>query len=306
MASARLGVFGRSALATIAGFAGLAGAFTLAGAFAGGAAGCATDYAATQDLGVDSSDPRGDVARDAAVDQRAEAAAGDAGSTRAPWLLYTNFGQNDGAWGPPIELGAYFGTSPNAPPSSGIAAATYVNSMGRLLVVTDAGMVHTRKGATWLPPRKVADAFSTMRGVTPSALWHLPLVDGGGASCTLTFTAGPNAYQFAYDDADLTTPLGGAVPLSEGDGGAAPRQRTLPTRWDYEVVYNNTGTHPWAAVFAAVGDDVWKLDTTLVWTKTATKDFALLTKPGAPPASRIREAFYDSATQSLFMIVAPP
>jgi hypothetical protein len=283
-------------------FAACAGVGALATVGAAGVAACTTDYAATQDLVVDAPDARDGAASDAFVARTVDA--GGDGSAPPSWLLYTNFGQNGEVWGPPLELGAYFGPHPNAPPSSGIASATYVNAMDRLVIVTEAGIVHVRKGAAWLPPRTVSDVFSTMRGVTPRALWHLPLVDGGGASCTLTFSAPPNAYQFKYDDADLATPLGGAVPLSEGDGGGAPMQRSLPTRWDYEVVYNNTGTQPWAALFSAIGDDVWKLDTALVWTKTATNDFPLLKKAGAPPADRIREAFYDSAAQSLFMIVA--
>ena len=266
---------------------------------------CSSDYGVTSNPVID--DRRDAGARDGAADASATGDASADAAAPKPWLLYTNYGNNGESWGPPIELGAYFGSDPSAPPAYGIAAAAYVTSMDRLLVVTEAGKVHVRKGAKWLAPRASDDVFSTMRGVRPRALWHLPLTDGGASSCTLLFTATPNAYQFRYDSEDLATPLGGAIPLTDGDGGSSPRQVSTPARWDYETVLDPTGmARPWAVLTVAYGSEIWKLDTDLVWTRTPVGSFAMLTKPGAPPVDRIREAFYDSAARNLHMIVTPP
>ena len=286
-----------------------AGALVLgvASASAGVALACGGAYDGNDPLEVvpnGATDAGGD-ARRADASAESEAGATDSGVSAGPsWLLYAWFEQAQ-AWGDPIPIEQYFGTSPDAPPRRDLRAATYVAPLGRLFVIDAAGKLHVRKGPAWMPVKNVKDVFSTLGGAIPTTVYYVPQSDGGVENVGLTFVADHRAYLFDYAATDVAVATGTPITLKDQAGG--PPQGTVTAGWDWEVFdtskFGKDGA--WAYITAAYGDEVWRLDGAGAWTKWTGQAYPLFAKAGAPPRDRVREAFRSEGERIVYMIVEP-
>jgi hypothetical protein len=238
---------------------------------------------------------------DAAVD-----AAVDAGPS---WQLHS-FDYFQDAWSS-VDLATIW-TGPNAPPPRGVAAATELMDVDRLMIIADDGTYYVRANGVWQPPRKGGDVWPLLPPTVDSIYnvgrkFFVTLDPAAPYEESITFTSGSQAYiyRFIYDadPAKDAIVFNTQATTKDTDGGAP--QGTQKNVWNFEIADpQNPKPEDRAVLYAAYTDGtLWRFDAHLQWTSMLPADCPVWTgRPGAPDFSTIRAAFYSQGSRSVRLI----
>jgi hypothetical protein len=250
----------------------------------------------------------------ASPDASSEAALGDAAvdtlvDAGPSWQLHS-FDYFADAWSS-VEL-AKIWTGPNAPPPRGIAAATELMDVDRLMVISDDGTYYVRANGAWQPPRRGGDAWPLLPTTVDSVynLGHTFSVTLNPAAPyeeKLTFVSGSQAYiyRFVYnaDPAKDAIVFDSQVTTKDTDGGAP--QGSQKSTWNFEIADPQNPTPEQRAVLYGAYTDgsFWRFNAGLQWTSMLPADCPLwIGRPGAPDFSTIRAAFYSQGSRSVRLV----
>ncbi len=230
---------------------------------------------------------------------------GAGGSVVVPpsWHLFS-FDMQAGTWSSALLQDVWVG--PNAPPSTGIIATCHLDHFDKLLVFTDAGMLHIRDSGVWLAPvlaqsvfpeithpAKIADLYHVPSdwNVTPMAM---PLKEG------LVISDSPTYWLYDFNS-DNTATFGKQDILAPPMQPAEPPQSTVKVQW-YFTIWNKSkiGTGDGYAGWGAFGDGyVYRLGADNVWAKWPIDSIPAPLwggKPGAPVWSTLTAAYFLGPT----------
>jgi hypothetical protein len=240
----------------------------------------------------------------APVDATADAAV-DAGPC---WQLHS-FDYFADAWSS-VELATIW-TGPDAPPPRGIAAATELMDVDRLMVISDDGTYYVRANGAWQPSRKGSDVWPLLPATVDSIYnlghkFYVTLDPAAPNEEKVTFVSGSQAYiyRFIYnaDPAKDAIVFDSQVPTKDTDGGAP--QGSQKSTWNFEVADpQNAKPEDRAVLYGAYTDgSFWRFNAYLEWSSMPPADCPLwIGRPGAPDFSTIRAAFY-SASRSVRLV----
>ena len=215
----------------------------------------------------------------------------------ASWHRYS-FDMAAGAWSNVLLSSAW--TDPNAPPSTGIVAACHLDHFDKLLVFTDAGMLHIQDGGVWLPKVPVQTIFPQIINPAQIAdLYHVP------SEWNVTPTTMPlteqlvildNPTYWLYDfSSNNTASFGKQDVISPPDQPSAPPQDSVKTQWFFSI-WNKSqvGGADGYTGWTSYGDgSVYKLGADAVWSKWPIASVPFwVGKPGAPVWSTITAAYF--------------
>jgi hypothetical protein len=253
---------------------------------------------------VDAASP--DASSEAALVDASVEAAVDAGPS---WQLHS-FDYYADAWSS-VALATIW-TGPNAPPPRGIAAATELMDVDRLMILSDDGTYYVRANGAWQPPQRGGDAWPLLP-TTVDSIYNLghkfwvtqdptaPLEE------KITFISGSQAYiyRFVYnaDPAKDAIVFDSQVSTKDTDGGAP--QASQKCVWNFEVLdLQNAKPEERAVLYAAYTDgSFWGFNAYLQWTPMLPADCPLwVGRPGAPDFSTIRAAFYSQGSRSVRLV----
>ena len=214
----------------------------------------------------------------------------------ASWNLYS-FDMMMGTWSS-VALSSVW-TDPNAPPTTGILAATHLAHFDKLLVFADNGMFYLQDSGVWKPPVMTSNRFPEV--VNPAALntlyhvpsdWNqdpmmMPLTEG------LDFVENPLVYAYNYFSDDtvqyITTVMANDEPLP------GPKQATRKALWSFEV-WNKSQIGMADGYVAWWGYDdgfVYKFPADFMWEQYLPAGGPLWAgKPGAPPWGGLQAAYF--------------
>lgn len=218
-------------------------------------------------------------------------------TTGAPisWSRYS-FNVQDQAWSR-VSLEDLW-TSPNAPPSSGIAAAVSLTRFDREIVVSEDGGVYEAVNGSWIEPSTLAERFPMAAGLDVGAIYHVP-GQGKGADNEedLYLIDNPTTVYVRILESGATTD---AMVLQSEDVRGGPQQASDRTSWiltvsDPALIGKDAD---WWSVQVAFDDvdRLWRFNAGFEWTDTPLHDNEFFTgSPAEPNPAGVRAAYYDDA-----------
>lgn len=286
-------------LASCATLLGAGGDYELAASSSGSGPGGAGGGTATSAAGT-GGDPATTVSVSvASSSSESSSGSGGAGGMMGPpsWHRYS-YDMAAGAWSSALLENVWIG--PNAPPTSGIVASCHLDHFDKLLIFTDAGMLHIQDAGVWLPPVLAKSLFPQILDPAGIAdLYHvpsdwnmepmaMPLVEG------LVIVDNPTywLYDFSSNNAVKFTQQGVVPPANQP---SAPPQDTVKARWFFSI-WNKSqiGMPDGYVTWSSYGDGfVYKLDADILFSKYPAASAPLWAgKPGAPDWSTLTAAYF--------------
>jgi len=218
---------------------------------------------------------------------------GGVGGTSS-WTLYA-YNWGNGTWSAPTALDLTW-SGANAPPSTGIAAATQLEHFDRLLVFTDAGKMHVRAAGTWLAPVSTASKFPALAAVSLKSVYHVASPPGQPLSESLTFVANPQAFIYAYA-ADDTVKLDSQVTMKD-EAPPGPPQGSGTVLWDFEVrdpALWGTSADYFRGYYGYANGTLYQFDAAFAWKSWPLSSAPIFAgKPNAPSPTKMRAAWFDA------------
>lgn len=227
----------------------------------------------------------------------------DASTTGADavWHRYT-LDVSTGAW-TQIALDELW-TDPNAPPPSGIAAASSLTHFDRLHVLTDDSMFYEQSDGTWLSPVPLAERFPMAAGANITGMAHTPgQTPGDTSSEDILLVDTPLAILYTQQE-NGGTDFVETRTLDDVRGGAP--QGSVSVRW-YFVIADPSGIGSgdiWYQLYSGLEDgDLWRFDNGFQWAQWPQLDNPFFTgAAGEPDPSTLEAAYHDDAFGRLHFI----
>ena len=192
------------------------------------------------------------------------------------------------------------------PPPQGIRAATKLNVVDHLIVITD-DTVYIRAGQEWKPPRPLASTMPLLVGKPFRGALHLPAkVDAAMPTEHISFSVNPTAYIYETDGTNFTyfqsrTMTDSPAPISAPQG-------SKQSRWAITMLDpSKFGTPGYLSEYEAYEGDgnVYFYDATPAFTnKWPFADCPLFSgTTGPPPEANIMAGWHDDSTDVTYLIV---
>ena len=194
--------------------------------------------------------------------------------------------------------------SPNAPPSTGIAAAVSFTHFDRLFVVTNDGTVHERADRVWQTPVPLSERFPAAGDLQVTAMVHTPGQDTDDHE-NIFFIDAPTAVvydQFENGGLELLQ----VADLMDNEGGAP--QASVDNDWslalaDPSGIGMDADWLRWYSAYA--NGELWLFNAAFEWTLFPVSDNLFFTgAPGEPDPFAVRAAYYDD-TFEIAHFIAP-
>jgi hypothetical protein len=191
-------------------------------------------------------------------------------------------------------------TGVNAPPTTGIIAATHLDHFDKLLVLADNGKFYVQEGGVWRSPVNTSARFPALSSpTTVGALSHVP---GGWNDVPppqplveeISFLDNPDVDYYLYN-ADNTGDYEGHVLVTKDVLPPGPPQMTGHIQWNFEV-WNKPkiGTGDGFVAWMSYGDGyLYKFPADFKWERWPVEAGPLWGgKPNAPPWNTLEAAYF--------------
>lgn len=194
--------------------------------------------------------------------------------------------------------------SPNAPPSTGIAAAVSFTHFDRLFVTTNDGMVYERADRVWQTPVPLDERFPAAGDLQVTAMVHTPGQDTDDHE-NIFFIDAPTAVvydQFENGGLELLQ----VADLMDNEGGAP--QASVDNDWslalaDPSGIGMDADWLRWYSAYA--NGELWLFNAAFEWTLFPVSDNLFFTgAAGEPDPFAVRAAYYDD-TFAIAHFIAP-
>lgn len=215
------------------------------------------------------------------------------------WRRYS-FDMSTGTWSSAALNSVWTGL--NAPPTTGIIAATHLDHFDKLLVIADNGKLYVQEGSVWQSPVNMSARFPELASPTTVAvLGHVP---GGWNEVpppqplieTLTFLDNPLVDYFNYY-ANNTASHAEHIVISEDGIPPAPPQMTGRAQWSFEI-WNKSqiGYADGFSIWQSYGDGyLYKFTASFEWTRYPVEGGPIWAgKPNAPDWATLEAAYFVS------------
>ncbi len=188
----------------------------------------------------------------------------------------------------------------NAPPATGILAATELEYFDELLVFADDGFAYRRAAGVWQPRESIAASWPELTNPIQS-LYHLPDRDDSTVE-GLTFTVKPNAVLYRYLGGGAKT-YEATVTLQDEPNGAPHATRTGLSVFTLSDVALSTTSADWWVTYLPFDDgNVYRVNALPAWSggpASTSEHFAFSTAPAL--GSRLA-AYYDRSGDRIVVI----
>lgn len=241
-----------------------------------------------------STDPDGETGSSGGVDSSSST-----GGEAASWHRYS-LDTVSGAWSQVPLSEIWVGA--NAPPPTGITAATSLTHFDRLLVISNAGVVYEQADGVWQSPEPIARRFPAAAGMNVNAMLHTPGQQSDDREEIFLIETPVAVVYTQFENGGLE--LVQVAEQMDSDGGAP--QGTVDNVWSIgRADPAGIGSDPdwliWHMGFA--NGELWRFNAAFAWVSSPLDDNVYFTgAAGEPDPFSVEAAYYDDAFERAHFI----